>query len=202
MVSSPIWHPAIRISQISLPAKTRAWLLAPGSTTKLFNSLSQQPMQVRCLQQRWHTPLRTEALCLNRPPLQKVLLREVELICDGDLWMYARTVMPAETLIGKYQQLKRLGTRPLGNILFRDPLMQRSSFEIAFLTPQHKEYQLAIRHLHKDYEPNGNTAENSSTKSLFARRSIFWLEHKPLLLTEVFLPACTNRLSEYVKKND
>jgi 4-hydroxybenzoate polyprenyltransferase len=68
-------------------------------------------------------PLQTETARLKLPSHRQLLLREVELLCDGDIWMYARTVIPSETLLGKYQQLKRLGSRPLGNLLFRDPFM-------------------------------------------------------------------------------
>lgn len=194
MKKSPIWLPISRLAQLGLAANTRAWLLAPGSTTRLFNSLSQSPMQVRCLQQRWKVPLRAETDCLSLPSYRQILLREVELLCDGDIWMYARTAIPSETLTGKYQQLRRLGTRPLGNILFRDPLTKRSPFEVALLKPTHLEYQLAVRHL-----PTPLAAD----EPLLARRSIFslpdFLMAKPLLLTEVFLPLCAQRLTEHVE---
>ena len=193
MAKLSIWLPTSRLAHIALSANTRAWLLAPGSTTKLFNTLSKTPMQVRCLQQRWQqTPLRTETDKLGLSPHRQILLREVELLCDGNIWMYARTAIPAETLIGKYQQLKRIGTRPLGNLLFRDPLMKRSPFEVALLKPSHLEYQLAVRHL---------SMPLASDVVLLARRSIFLLNHKPLLLTEIFLPSCINRLTEYAEKN-
>jgi chorismate--pyruvate lyase len=125
-------------------------------------------MQVRCLQQAWRIPSYEESTRLQLPSHQHVLLREVELLCEGDIWMYARAAIPAETLVGKYHALKQWGTRPLGEVLFRDPLTTRGAFDITLWQPDH-----------------------------FARRSIFLLDHKPLLLTEVFLPACANRLTDY-----
>jgi chorismate-pyruvate lyase len=78
MTKSPIWIPTARLAHLGLTANTRAWLLAPGSTTKLFNTLSQSPMQVRCLQQRWQAPLRAETESLGLPSYRQILLREVE----------------------------------------------------------------------------------------------------------------------------
>lgn len=192
MTKSPIWFPTSRLAHMRLSANIRAWLLAPGSTTKLFNTLSQRPMQIRRLQQAWQVPLRAETHKLGLPLHKQVLLRQVELWCDDHPWMYARAAIPSETLIGKYQQLKRLGTRPLGDILFRDPLMKRSPFEVALLKSTHVEYQLAIDDL--PIQPKADV-------SLFARRSVFLLNHEPLLLTEIFLPMCTERLTEYAEKN-
>jgi chorismate-pyruvate lyase len=52
MTHSPIWYPISRLARLRLAANTRTWLLSPGSTTKLFNTLSQRPMEVQCLQQQ------------------------------------------------------------------------------------------------------------------------------------------------------
>ncbi len=90
--------------------------------------------------------------------------------------MYARAVFPADFFTGKnHSILAELDSRPLGKLLFRDPALRRSEFEIALLQPRHLEYQWAVQ-------------QQAAPATLWARRSIFWLQEKPLLLMEVFFP--------------
>jgi chorismate--pyruvate lyase len=102
-------------------------------------------------------------------------LRETFLTSGGHPWVYARTVIPPQTLLGS-RRLIRWGNRPLGSYLFSDKLTYRGKIEIAELktstTPYSPIYNLAI-------------AEDST---LWGRRSLFYIRNKPLLLTEIFLP--------------
>ena len=86
-------------------------------------------------------------------------LREVQLMADGEPWLAGRTVIPESSLQGPEASLMALGTRPLGHYLF-----QSSSLCRDFLTP-------------------------GTMGGLWARRSLLRLAEKPLLLTEIFLPA-------------
>ena len=52
-------------------------------------------------------------------------IREVQLLGDGQPWVFARTLIPADTLRGRGRRLTRLGTRPLGEVLFTDPGVRR-----------------------------------------------------------------------------
>jgi chorismate--pyruvate lyase len=191
MSHAPIWHPATRLAHLKLSPDLRTWLLAADSMTKRLNTAKQQELSVHCLQQAWQVPFRSETKRLGFSLYKQAVLREVELLFGEDIWIYARSVIPAATLTGKNQWLKKLGTRSLGSVLFRDPLLRRSEFEIAILNPSHQEYQLAVRHVPLKQLPQGE---------LLARRSIFYINHKPLLLTEVFLPVCTNTLTHHAKK--
>jgi chorismate--pyruvate lyase len=79
--------------------------------------------------------------------------------------MYARSVFPESTLQGNTRYLRyALDERPLGDLLYRDPTLKRTDFEIACL----KDIYL---------------------QPLWARRSAFFIQNKPILLTEVFMPA-------------
>ena len=82
-----------------------------------------------------------------------------EALGDDQPWLLGRTVIPENTLTGPDQALVDLGTLPLGRYLF-------SSGELT-----------------RDYIHIGRQ------DALWARRSRLRLAGKPLLLTELFLPA-------------
>ena len=78
---------------------------------------------------------------------------------DGEPWLIGRTVVPESTLNGPEQMLQQLGTRPLGRYLFSSSTLSRD-----FIDP-------------------------GQVGDLWGRRSRLRLSGKPLLLTELFLPA-------------
>ncbi len=98
----------------------------------------------------------------------------------GQPWVYARSIFPVSTLKGKLRHLKTLGDQSLGSVLFKDPSMKRTVFEIAMLAQQSID---ALKHC-------------DSNRSLWGRRSKFFLHKKPVLVTEVFLPP----LEQYASK--
>lgn len=171
MIDNSVWH-----STLSLPPELESWFLDPSSMTKRMNLAGKQPLEVNLLQQNWQQPLESESQRLQLPLHEPTLLREVELLSGGEIWIYARTIIPKGSLEGKLSCLNDLGTRPLGEILFSFPELMRSPFEVAKLMPMHIEYQLATRHI------------TDKPDHLWARRSIFSVDEQSLLLTEVFLP--------------
>ncbi len=104
------------------------------------------------------------------------MVREVELLCDGVPWVFARTLIPASSLTGAARQLTRLGERPLGEVLFTHRQMQRGVTEMARLTPRHRLFADASGRLERRVE------------SVWGRRTLFYLAGKPLLVNEIFLP--------------
>jgi chorismate--pyruvate lyase len=90
--------------------------------------------------------------------------------------VFARTVIPRDTLVGSNRRLTRLKTRPLGAVLFADPGMERGPVEIARLTPCDRLFPAATRRL------------ASAPEAIWGRRSLFTLAGKPLLVSEIFLP--------------
>lgn len=93
------------------------------------------------------------------PAEPRYWLREILLCADGEPWLVGRTVVPESTLSGPELQLQQLGNTPLGRYLFTSSTLTRDFIEI------------------------GKDAE------LWGRRSRLRLSGKPLLLTELFLPA-------------
>lgn len=86
-------------------------------------------------------------------------LREIVLCGDGEPWLAGRTLIPESTLNGPEMALQKLGTTPLGRYLFTSSTLTR------------------------DFIETGRSDE------LWGRRSRLRLTGKPLLLTELFLPA-------------
>lgn len=156
-----VWRPARMVSHYKISSKLRDFLLDPGSTTVRFKKISDQ-FKVRVLLQAWQIPTVEEALILQIPRRTRTLVRAVEIYLHRELWMVCRAVFPMRTLTGKWRRLiDELDERPLGQLLFCNPRLQRSEYEVAYLEAQ----------------------------KIWARRSLFYLaENKPLLLTECLMP--------------
>jgi chorismate--pyruvate lyase len=174
----PISSSASWVSQSSpeqCSEKISSWLYDHNSLTQKLESLCQE-FQVQVRQQR--------TISATSPLLSgyfsndtQVLVREVFLCCDGVPVVFAQTEIPHSTLTAEQTQLAEIGTESLGRILFQDASMKRGAIEIAHFT---EKSQLP------DLSPQLKTSDISS---LWARRSLFYLNDKPLLVSELFLPA-------------
>lgn len=113
-------------------------------------------------------------LGLSRP--RRALLREVTLRCDGLPRVFARSILPVTIFRGAARQLRRVGSRPLGDRLFRLTGMRRQS--------------LTLREVRRG-APLHDAARRVSRRPcavLWARESVFGQRQRRLLVTEVFLP--------------
>lgn len=115
--------------------------------------------QIRVLNEGWGLPSTQERLQLSLPNRVVAWVREVSIQSGETVWMFARTVIPQQTLSGKEKILQRLKNRSLGSVLFNYPDLQRSEFHYFV------------------------------KEDLPARQSVFCFGGKSLLLTEVFFPA-------------
>jgi chorismate--pyruvate lyase len=151
-------------------------LLDPGSLTRRLREACPGQFRVGVLREYWARPLLSEAQLLGVEPGRYVWTREVQLFCDVQPWVFARTMIPAATLRGGEQRLKRLGDRPLGELLFTDPCAQRGKVQIARITPGQRLHRRAF----------GVLAE--APAAIWGRRSLFRIDGRPLLVCEIFLP--------------
>lgn len=142
-----------------LPEPWRTWVLDPGSLTKRLIDASEGDFCVEPVNQYWGRATLSEARLLDIDPRQQVYIREVALICKGKPWVYARSIIPRSTMTGEESQLKYLGNKPLGSLLFTHKNMRRGDIQIAPL------------HNHEAW----------------ARRSLFYLSGKALLVNEIFV---------------
>jgi chorismate--pyruvate lyase len=106
----------------------------------------------------------------------RAVIREVRLMCGDTPWVFARTVIPVRSLRGAQRRLIRLGSKPLGAALFADPGLRRGEVEVARMSPGEQLFARAV-------------GSATSSKAVWGRRSVFWLQGKPLLVSEIFLPA-------------
>ncbi|MGB1238494.1 MAG: chorismate--pyruvate lyase family protein [Pseudomonadales bacterium] len=156
------WTTFRRPNNLQAPRPWRSWLCDRGSLTEHLIAASDGDFDVQVQRQQWLVPSRSEAKILGLKNRQLALVREVKLCGGGTPWVFARTVIPVTTLTGRQKQFSQLGNRSLGTVLFNDPSMRRGAFQISRLTA-------------------------STGERLWARRSLFYLDNKPLLVCEVFL---------------
>ena len=165
------WKSYRRLPSYFITQKKRQWLLDRGSLTQRLIEISNNHFRVDLLKQYWGTPRLDESLALGVKPGQRALIREVVLYGNDEPWIYARTIIPAKSLMGSLRYLKHLGNKPLGALLFSDPGMKRGSIEIA---------QTNIKDVPIDFD---------AEQTVWGRRSVFYLSNCSLLVNENFLPA-------------
>ena len=177
----PHWYAGNSFFKRSAPAFLQSWLTDRESLTRrLIYQCNQQQGQFRVVvfQESWEKPLRSEAKTLGMKSNELGFVRQVHLFCDDKPWVYAKTVIPRETLHGELQKLTKLGTQPLGAVLFANKHISRGSIEIAKITKKHAMFEAAV-------------IKNPTLQTIWGRRSIFKIKEKPLLVSEIFLPDLT-----------
>lgn len=133
------------------------------------------------LGQRLACPHRDEAALLGLRAGELAWLREVVLLADGAPVVYARSVLPRRNLRGGWRLFAGIGNRPLGAALFSDPRIVREPLRTRRLAPRDARHRRLLRAL-----PCGCESD------LWARRSVFALRGRALLVCEVFLPGILN----------
>lgn len=153
-----------------------AWLLDRGSLTRRLRSVCGDRFRVRVLFQGWTHPGRDEARVLKLRLDAWAWTREVQLFCGERPWVFARTLIPSQTLSGRGRRLTRLGARPLGEVLFADPSVWRGPVEIARIATGQRLHQRAF------------AGFGEPSDAIWGRRSVFQIDGCPLLVCEIFLP--------------
>lgn len=180
----PRWQIHTPFARHGAPAELLDWLLDPSSLTRRLQACCCGAFHVLPLTQRWQRPRLSEAQALGVQPRAICFVREVHLLCDGQPWVFARTVIPVRTLSGPRRRLRQLGGKPLGAALFADPGMCRSAIEIAPLRPG----QPLFDHASVRLDPQIVRRVVQQTDAIWGRRSVFFLDGHPLLVNEIFLP--------------
>ncbi len=163
----------INAESVLYQGQLQAWLQTDDSLTDKAKALCQD-VNVQLIGKDWLRPVADSG---ERQ-------REIIMVCDGEPWWYAKTLVPQETFNKREQAFNQLGSNSLGNMLFFDKgIIKRFAYYYQ-LTPLMHEYRpLKILSL---------VDEKSSP--IFARRSIFEIDRSPLFLLEVFLPFMVDKL--------
>ena len=160
----------------------KEWLLYESSLTKKLQQYAKGDFRVELLSQNIQAVSFSERQALGLTVRKYAFVREVALWVKGSVWVYARTIIPLNTLKGRLRILKNLGNRPLGEELFANPNMRREKILFGRIASQDLPFTL------RQYQPLGG------------RRTLFKINNKPLLVCEFFLDNIYNS-AKYCKNH-
>lgn len=160
-----------------IPHSLWGWLTDNGSLTRQLRQAVGEAFNVTLLSSAWQCPTADEARLLQQRDKKRTYQREVYLNNADQPLVYARTVVPLATYHAMRYRFDALGNRPLGEMLFNEPSLQRGEIEVACLQSGDDLYDSACRAL------------SEPPPQLWGRRSCFYIEGKRLLVNEIFLPA-------------
>ena len=167
-----IWAPLSACEKCA-PQSLLPWLEEPGLLTARVRAACGEAMSLRML--------RLERTSLELPLRDRLgvedadcLLREVEISCGANRWIFAQSVFPLST-VARYPWLGELGDRGLGESLARVADVRREPLEYAELAPTHTLARAAL-------------GGSGPSRAVWARRAIYRLGGWPILVQEVFPP--------------
>ena len=171
------WKTRHQLRSHSIPAEWQDWLFDEKSLTKRLQQSCRGQFSVQILSEEVRQPQLHEARRLGMDPRRWARIRQVVLLCDEKPWVAARTIIPLSTLSGPLRRLRHLKNRPLGAFLFANPQLERGDIEVTQLP-------LTAPPLNLLFDRGSATTEMP-----WARRSLFRLQNRPLLVCEIFLQA-------------
>ena len=169
------WQPVAQVNRNSIPPALLGCLLHTGSLTRFLETWCRGYLELQLENQSWQKPLFDESMALDLGTGRHGFIREICFTCDNVPWVYGRSIFPPETVSGAERRLANWGQRPLGNYLFSGRNILRGRIEVARVIPG-----TAL------HERTGKYRQ-SAGDTVWARRSIFYIRGKPLLVIEVFL---------------
>ncbi len=158
----------------SLPDEVASWVYEAGSLTARLRCFYKDAFAVNLLFHQWQPAFIDETRQLHQSSRQYYLVREVQLHADGLPLILARTILPEKTIKIARRNLSHLGTRPLGEVIFSYPGLERLQLEVSTVQPGQWGRKLAANIL-----PSGE---------VWGRRTVYAIQQQPLLVSEFFLP--------------
>lgn len=170
----PLWLENRQGIRCKLPVAVQSWTYESGSLTQRLRNFYGSGVAVKVLLQCWKTPYLTEHRLLDIPKHELVLTREVLLYVKDKPLILARTVIPTTTVKTAKSNLSKLGSRPLGEIIFSYPKLERIAMDVALVKiPTWKSTVL-------DQVP--------IKEPIWGRRTVYSIANKHMLVSEFFLP--------------
>jgi len=171
----PVWHENRQGTRHKLPPAVQSWAYESGSLTQRLRSVYGSSVAVSVLLQQWRTPFLSEQKLLKQPAARYCLIREVMLHADGKPLILARTIIPAETIKVAHSNLSQLGTRPLGEVIFSYPKLERVEMDVALVR--------------SCFWTSAILEKAGIDQAIWGRRTVYGIRHKHMLVSEFFLPA-------------
>ncbi len=174
----PAWVENRQGIRHTLPEDVQSWTYESGSLTQRLRDYYGDAIGVKVLLQRWNTPFLTERRLLKLPENRYSLIREVLLHADGQPLILARTIIPAKTVKVAKSNLAHLGSRPLGEVIFSYPKLERIEMDVTLIDQPTWSWS-AI-------------AEAGIDQPIWGRRTVYAIAEQQMLVSEFFLPAVLN----------
>ncbi len=169
----PRWIAPTPVRYKHLPCRLQSWLHEKTSLTQRLRD-EWGVVSVQVLFECWQAPFLSERQKLQVPENRLCLVREVVLLSHHTPLILARTVIPRATLLATQGNLARLGTRPLGEILFSSTSLQRQWLDIAQISPE--KWKCA-------------SSSFFIEAPVWGRRTRYSINKHPMLVSEFFLPS-------------
>ncbi len=176
----PLWQENRPGLRHKLPLAVQSWTYESGSLTQRLRDRYGNAVQVKVLLQRWCTPFLSERRLMGLPEQRYHLVREVLLHAHGTPLILARTIIPESTIKAVNNKLAHLGNRPLGEIIFSYPKLERISMDVSLVKPQ--------------TWTDKALSEANIQQALWGRRTVYGIAHHQMLVNEFFLPAILERV--------
>ncbi|MGR9045223.1 MAG: chorismate--pyruvate lyase family protein [Gammaproteobacteria bacterium] len=157
-----------------LPLAAQSWIYEPGSITQRLRSYYGNAVQVKILFHQWQTPFLSERKLLKLNNNRYALIREVLLQAEGKPLVLARTIIPGATVKAARRNLSHLGNRPLGEVIFSYPKLERMEMDFTLVAPE-------------TWTPEA-VQKTPIDQATWGRRTVYAIRHRKLLVNEFFLP--------------
>ena len=167
----------------------RTWIALRTSLTAHLGQHFGAAVSVRVLSERHDRFLTSERLLLDTLA-RSGRVREVQLEVEGRPYVVARTVFPAHTARGANRSLLHLGNRALGSLLFGAMRAPATVRQFIGLYPSASLWRVMQPYLPGD------------AHRLWARRALHLLHGRPLLVTEIFLPALFAQAAKDLRREE
>ena len=171
---APRWKQNRSTIKQSLPIEVQSWVDETGSLTKRLRMVYGSAFQVEILFHRWKPAFLSERQLLGLSHQQFTLVREVLLHANGQPLILARTILPAQTIKVAKRNLSHLGTRPLGEVIFSYPKLERLNLNICCLPDKMWTPELL-----------GKVAVESQ---VWGRQTVYSIQKQKMLVSEFFMP--------------
>lgn len=176
----PVWVENRCGTRHTLPENVQSWVYEPGSLTQRLRDYYGDAVGVNVLLQQWNTPFLSERKLLKLHENKYSLIREVLLHADGKPLILARTVIPPKTVNVAKSNLAHLGSRPLGEVIFSYPKLERIEMDVTVINSTPSEQrpvwtQSAIDKANID-------------QPMWGRRTVYAIAQRQMLVSEFFLP--------------
>lgn len=160
------------------PREWQSWLSDTGSLTQKIEGLIGQKLEVRVLRDSPQS-LNSDESRYFHFRIRRCRVREVLLCSNGVPLVMAHSVIPTLSASGSNHSILRLGTKPLGAVLFSNTRKQSKAKPRREMTRLNKRSEL-WKKCRRHYP--------AISSPIWARRTLYRLKGHPILVNEIFLP--------------